>query len=88
MLLVGGAPMLNILEVALIALGLSANCSAIIIFKLNRHQRAQQASFEESLFEIDYHLGRMRRGDRSTLISHAIRHAGSVRLPECRSMSV
>jgi len=59
--------MLNILEVALIALGLSASCSAIIILKLNRHQRTQQASFEENLFAIDYHLGRIRRGDRSDL---------------------
>lgn len=63
--------MLNTLQLALVALSLSASCSAVIILKLNRHQRSQQTSFEGSLFEIDYHLGRMRRGDRSRLSSAA-----------------
>jgi len=59
--------MLHILGVAVIALGFSAICSAIILSKLNRHQRTQEASFEESLFEIDYQLGRARRGETLTL---------------------
>jgi len=55
--------MADTLAIALVALGLAASCSAIIIFKLNRHQRTQQASFEENLFEIAYHLAKIRRGE-------------------------
>src|SRR5262249_19800958 len=58
-----GGSMADILAIALVTLGLSAGCSAIIIFKLNRHQRTQQASFEENLLEVAYHLATIRRGE-------------------------
>jgi hypothetical protein len=55
--------MADILAIALVTLALAGSCSAIVIFKLNRHQRTQQASFEENLLEIAYHLATIRRGE-------------------------
>jgi hypothetical protein len=46
---------------ALVALGCSAAASGIIVFTVNRHQKNQAASFQQSLFEIGYHLGKARR---------------------------
>jgi hypothetical protein len=67
MALFAGYTLPDILEFSLIEMCLSVGCSWIIVFKLNNHQRTQDASFEESLFEIDYQLGRVRRPETLTL---------------------